>query len=109
MNCPFGCSAQIVVPPKYSTCNLKNLHAHFKTAACSAVDYGFKLDIEKTEKQKEQSNKRRRDRLNEVSSQMAPLLIQAPRSVHDALKLIAQQSEETILEIAANLKNFKID
>lgn len=64
-----------------------NLQSHF-------WDYGFMINSDGTRaKQREQNNKRQRDQSHNVQSEVASLVLQAPKSVQNTLKLISVQTE----------------
>lgn len=98
------------MPPRNSTCNLKNMFAHFERNFCHSRDFGYDLKESEDVKKKRNDNlKRRRDEKKTGHGNMKSLTVRAPEEAHHAIAFIAEQPVEVILGIAESLRLLKLE
>lgn len=106
ITCPFGCKKQITVRPKQKTCCLDNLYDHLETDDCRSGEFGYIRRVTDETKLKRKINRAKR---HHESPKKESLTIEADKEVLEALKLIAMQPKEKILEIADSLRKVKLE
>lgn len=87
---------------------MENLLKHFKSNRCLAQDYGYSImaDQEKKKQRNEAQNQRRAEKRvhDSTGENLTTLVIQAPQSIHAALKFIAVQPVDVVLGVAEEIK-----